>query len=69
MTSATSDLYGFKIALFDNGNPEEFLLFMKKINMNLAAPGALATGMKIQYLCTLVFGEALRQSDLLSADM
>ena len=28
-TSKKSNIYGFKTALFDNGNPEEFLLFIR----------------------------------------
>ena len=37
--------------------------------MAIAASGALATGEKIRYLCTLVRGEALSQFDLLSSDV
>ena len=37
--------------------------------MTLAAAGMLETGSKLQCLCTLVRGEALRQFDLLSADV
>ena len=59
--SYTSDCFDFNMALFDNGEPEEFLLFRRNFDMNLAAPGTLVTGAKIQYLFTLVHGEALRQ--------
>ena len=52
-----------------NGDPEEFLLFMHKFNMTLTASGALGAVAKVQYLCTLVRGEALRQFYLLSADV
>ena len=31
--------------------------------MTFAASGTLSTGVKIQYICTLVRGEALRQFD------
>ena len=31
--SQKSDLYEFKSALFDNGDPEEFLLFIRNFNM------------------------------------
>ena len=31
-TSAKSDLYELKMALFDNGEPEELLLFIKKLS-------------------------------------
>ena len=64
-----SDLYEFNMYLFDHGNTEEFLLFIRNFNMNLAATGTLDMDENIQYLCTLVLGEALRQFDLLSADL
>ena len=57
------------MSLFGNGKQEEFLLFMRNFNMNLAASGAMDTGTKIKYLRTLVRGEALRQFDSLSADV
>ena len=53
-TSYTSDLYESKMSLFDNGKPEEFLLFMCNFNMNLAESGTLNTGAEMQYLCILV---------------
>ena len=68
-TSSTSDLYEFKMYLFDNGDREEFLLFVRNFNMTLAASGTLEAGAKIKYLCNLVRGDALRQFDLLSADV
>ena len=46
MASDTLELYNFKIALFDNGNMEEFLLFVKKFNMTIALSGTLVTGAK-----------------------
>ena len=55
--------------LSGHGEPEEFLFFISNINMNLTATGMLETDTKIQYICTLVHGEALRQFDLLSTDV
>ena len=55
--------------LFENVKPESFLLFFRHFNVTLAAWGTLATDAKFQYLCNLVFGEALRQFDAFSADM
>ena len=46
LTSRTSDLYEFKISLFDNGEPEEFLLFVSNFNMTLAVSGMLEAGTK-----------------------
>ena len=66
-TFPTSDLYEFKIPLFDNDIPEEFLLFVRNFNMTLVESGTLEAGAKYQYLCNLVHGEALRQFDLLSS--
>ena len=68
-TFSTSDLYEFSMSLFDNENPEEFLLFVRNFNMALAASGSLETGTKIQYLCTLVRVEALHQFDFFSTDV
>ena len=52
----TTDLYEFKMSLFDNDEPEEFLLFVRNFNMTLAASGTLEAGMKYKYLLTLVRG-------------
>ena len=65
----TSDLYEFKMPLFDNWYPEEFLLFVHNSNMTLTASGTLEAGAKNQYLHTLVRGEALYQFDSFSADV
>ena len=59
----------FVLSLFDNGKPEEFLLFVHNFNMTLAASGTLEAGTKIQYLRTLFHVEVLRQFDPLSADV
>ena len=37
--------------------------------MTLVASGTLEAGAKVQYFCTIVHGEALRQFDSLSADV
>ena len=68
-TLPTLELYEFKMSLFDNGKPKEFLLFVRNFNMNLAASGTLEAGVKYQYLRTIVCGEALYQFDLLSDDV
>ena len=67
--SNTSDLYDFRILFFDHGKPEEFLLFVWNFNMTLAASGTPKTDAKIQFLCTIVCGEVLRQFYFLSADV
>ena len=59
--SCKSDLYGFRMSLFDHGNPEELLLVVRKFKMILASTGTMDTELKVQYICTLVRGEVLRQ--------
>ena len=48
LKSEKLDLYEFKMVLFDNGEPEEFLLFIWNFNMNLEASGTFKSGKKIQ---------------------
>ena len=59
-TSSTTCLYNFKMYLFDNGDPEELLLFVCNFNMTIVASGALEADVKVHYICTLVRGEVLR---------
>ena len=42
------DLYEFKMDLFDNGYPEEFLLFFCNLNMTLELSGTLKADENIQ---------------------
>ena len=57
------------MSLFDNGDPEEFFFVFCNFNTTLAASGTLEVGAKYQRLCSLVHKEALRQIDLLYADV
>ena len=68
-TSSTSDLYEFKMSLFDNGDLEELLLLVCNFNMTLAASGKMEAGKKTQQLFNLVCREVLCQFDLLSSDV
>ena len=54
--SEKSDLYEFKMALFDNGKPDHFLFFVCSFNMIIEASGMLKAGMKVKYLRNLVSG-------------
>ena len=45
------------------------MLFVRNSNMNLAASGTLEADAKFKYLCTLVYGEELRQFESLSTDV
>ena len=64
-----SDLYEFKMYLFEHGELEEFMLFIRNFNMTLTTIWTLDINAKIQYLYTLVCEEALRHLDLLSPDL
>ena len=58
-----SDLYEFKMYLFDSGDPKEFMLFIHNFNMTLVVTGTLEMDAEIQYLRTPVRGEALSKFD------
>ena len=60
------NLYKLKMAQFDNGKLEKFLLLIRNFNITLDASGTLVTSAKIQLLRTLVHGKALFQFDTLS---
>ena len=47
----------------------EFFLFIRNLNINIEASGTLKAVAKIQYLNTLVHGEALLQIDAFSAEV
>ena len=55
------------MALFDNGNPKDFLFFIWDFKKNLEASVMLKSGANIQYLRTLVHGEALNRFDVVLA--
>ena len=40
-TSSMLDIYEFIVSLFDHGEPEEFTLFVRNFQINLAATGTL----------------------------
>ena len=54
--SEKSDWYEFKIALFDNGEPEEFFLFVRNFKMILEASKTRAANVKLYYMCMLSSG-------------
>ena len=57
------------MVLFDNGNPDEFLLFVRNFQINLEASVTPASVTKIQYLCRIVRGKALHQLNMLSVEV
>ena len=58
-----------KMALFDNGDPEEFLLFIRNFNTTIDASEKFVASAKIQYFCMLVQGEELCQFETLSTEV
>ena len=68
-TSEKSDLYEFETALFGIGKPYVFLLFVRKFQIKLKALGALTDSEKLQCICTLLCGEALRHLDTLCVEV
>ena len=68
-SSEKSDLYEFKMTLFDNGEPEKFFLFLQNFQMTLEASGKFTAGANIQYLCTIVHSEVIYQLDTLSVEV
>ena len=49
-TSITTDIYEFKISLFEHGDPKEFLLSIPNFIMTIAVAGNLDMDAKIQFL-------------------
>ena len=54
-------MYEFKMSLFENKNQEGLLLTVWNYNIAIKASGALTENSKLQYLGTLLRGEALRK--------
>ena len=63
------DPYEFKMSLFDNNDPKEFLLFLQNFQMTLESSGDISASAKIQYLHTLLRGKVLHQLDTFSVEM
>ena len=57
------------MALFDNSDPEDFLLFVRNFQMTFEAPGTLATSANICYIHTLLCGKSLCQLDTFSVEV
>ena len=57
------------MALFGNGNPKELLLFLRNFQMTLDASEKIASSAKIQYICTILCGDTLRQLETLSVEV
>ena len=57
------------MVLFDNGETEEFFFFVWNFQMNLKTTGTIDASEEIQYLCTLLRGEAFHQQDMLYVEV
>ena len=49
-TSKNPDAYELKMALFNKGKPEDFLLFVRNLKMTIDASGTLTANAKLPYL-------------------
>ena len=67
--SEKSDPNEFKMVVFNNGNPEDLFLLVCYFNLILQASVAFQMYSKVQYLYTLVRGEALLQFYTLYTDV
>ena len=55
-----SEMYEYKVALFENGKLEVLLLFIRYLLKMIKATGATSEIENIQYFCILIHGEVLR---------
>ena len=53
-TLEKSELYEFKMFVFDNSDTDDLLLFICNFNRTLEASGTLNFGTNIQYICMMV---------------
>ena len=58
-------MYEFKIDLFDNSEPEEFLFFVQKFKITLEDFRMLADNANLKYICTVLRGKAICLFDTL----
>ena len=68
-TSEKLYLCEFKTTLLENSDPQEFLLFIWIFQTNLEDSGALTDSANINYFCTLLHVEVLRQLGTLSFEV
>ena len=57
------NMYEFNMTLFENGEPEETLLFVHHFNMLLNAYGMLSASSKLHYICNILHIGAIYQFD------
>ena len=64
--SATYETHNLKVQKFENGEPEEFLQMMKDFRTGIDGTGTNSASVKIQFLCTMLYGEPLREFDVIA---
>ena len=64
--STTSETYELKVQTFENGKPEEFLHMMKDFKTGIDGKATLSATRKIQFICTMLRREALREFDVIT---
>ena len=69
LTSEKLDIYVFYMTFFDNGEPEELLLFIINFQITLEASWTITDDAKIQHIYTLVRGKVLHQLDIFSTEV
>ena len=67
--SATSETYELKAQTFKNGKPEEFLQMTKEFKTDVDGTGTTFVTGKIQFLRTMLRGEALREFDVITGQV
>ena len=68
-TSATSETYELKIAVFKNGKPEDLFTTMKNFKTEICRTGTTTATIRINYLHIMLCGEGLREFDELASQV
>ena len=66
-TSAASETYNVNMNTFDDGQPEKFLSLLKNFKIAIDGTRTTTPSGRINYLRTMLRGQALREFDKLEA--
>ena len=64
---AASDMNELKMATFKDGQPEEFLALLNNLKITINGTGNTPVEVQMNYLCTMLCEEALREFEELSS--
>ena len=67
--SDASKTYKLKVQTFENDKPEEFLQMMKDFKTGIDGTGTTSAPGKIEFLRTMLCGEALREFDVIESQV